>query len=66
LEHTRDWRGGRVYYVDTRGRRRYLPAEWTNLSNEDPFVIISAGRSRLRIADLLELAKVVKPQKKKR
>jgi hypothetical protein len=34
-----------------------LPAAWTDAVAVDPFVAIAAGRSRLRVAELLELAR---------
>jgi hypothetical protein len=36
-----------------------LPAEWTDVVLEDPFVVVSAGRSPFRTADLLKLAELV-------
>jgi len=36
-----------------------LPACWTSVVPEDPFVAVAAGRSRFRVADLVELAAVV-------
>ena len=37
---------------------RRLPTSWTNIA-EDPFVIIAAGRSPLRLEELLELADLI-------
>jgi hypothetical protein len=37
-------------------RVRSLPADWTDLVAPDPFVVVSAGRSPFRPADLLQLA----------
>jgi hypothetical protein len=33
-----------------------LPATWTDVVGPDPFVVVSAGRSHFRPADLLQLA----------
>ena len=53
------WSEDRVFYVDETGRVRSLPAQWTSGVAYDPFVVVSAGRSALRFADLLELAELV-------
>jgi len=39
---------------------RSLPARWTSAVAEDPAVVMSAGRAHLRVADLLELAQLVR------
>jgi Family of unknown function (DUF5372) len=36
-----------------------VPPQWTDLVNPDPEVIMSNGRSLLRVADLMELATLV-------
>ncbi len=51
-----NWSESRVYYHDPRGKLTSLPAEWTDIAPPDPFVVISAGRSAFRAADLLDLA----------
>jgi len=38
---------------------RSVPARWTDVFDEDPFVATSAGRSPFRVIDLLELARLV-------
>ena len=32
-----------------------LPASWTDIAGEDPFVAVAAGRSPLRVEELLQL-----------
>ena len=49
------WSEHRVFYCDERGRMKALPARWTDFVPEEPFVAISAGRSRFRVDDLLKL-----------
>lgn len=49
----------RVFFYDHEGRLRAVPLGWTNLGSPDPFVVIAAGRSFFRVADLLELARQV-------
>ena len=49
-----------MYYHDEAGRLRQLPLTWTSLSAEDPVVVTGAGRSPFKLADLLELAHLLK------
>ena len=51
-----NWGEDHVYYEDEVGRFRAMPRAWTSLADADLFQIIAAGRSRFRVADLLELA----------
>jgi hypothetical protein len=37
-----------------------MPARWTSVEAEDPFVVVAAGRSRFRTADLIDLAALVR------
>jgi hypothetical protein len=48
-----------VYFYDAAGQLIALPAAWTDLFLPDPFVVISAGRSAFRVAELLELTQLV-------
>ncbi len=56
VERKRNWAGDRVFFVDEDGRLRSVPAGWTDVDPPDPFVVIAAGRSAFRAADLLALA----------
>ena len=51
----REWGEERVYYRDSGGRMRFLPARWTSMAAVDPFVLISAGRAYFRVEDLVRL-----------
>ena len=53
------WGSHRVYFHDDAGRLRKIPACWTNVVADDPFVVVAAGRSAFRVADLLLLADVI-------
>jgi hypothetical protein len=55
VECRQTWGEDRVYVTDDDGRLRHLPAGWTDVAG-DPFVLVSAGRAFLRMADLLALA----------
>ena len=40
-----------------------MPAGWTSVEAEDPFVVVAAGRSWFRASDLIELASLVREQR---
>jgi Family of unknown function (DUF5372) len=48
-----------VYFHDAAGTRRRLPACWTDVVPEDPFVVIARGRSHFRMDDLRQLIELV-------
>jgi len=60
IDYRHFWGEDRVVYVDESGRARSFPAHWTSAAAEDPAVAVSAGRSHFRIADLVELEKLVR------
>jgi len=51
--------GDRAYFYDDSGQLESLPAAWTDLAAEDPFVVASAGRAYFRIVDLLRLSALI-------
>ncbi len=55
----RNWGEDRVYYHDEWRELGSLPTAWTDVADVDPFVVMAAGRSPFRVADLLELADLV-------
>ncbi len=59
IQYRHFWGQDRVVYVDESGEARSLPARWTSAVADDPVVVVSAGRSYYRVADLLELVKLV-------
>ncbi|MDN5768828.1 MAG: Y4bD/Y4pK family protein [Humibacillus sp.] len=59
VKRRRNWRADRVYVLDAAGELVSLPAEWTDVVPEDPFVVVAAGRSPFHIAGLLELSELV-------
>jgi len=59
VKRRRNWGEDRVYVYDDHGELCSLPLAWTDLAPEDPFVVVAAGRSALRTADLVELAELV-------
>ena len=55
VEYRHAWGEERVYFLDSSGHMQRLPAAWTDVAGEDPFVSVAAGRSPFRIQDLLQL-----------
>jgi len=55
----RTWGEDRVFVLDEGGVQCSLPRAWTDAADVDPFVVVAAGRSRLRVCDLLELVVLV-------
>ena len=53
LDRRQAWGEDRVYFRDKAGAMMRMPAEWTSAGAEDPFLVFSAGRSFLRVSDLL-------------
>ena len=48
-----------MFFLDGDGVQRSIPRAWTEAADVDPFVVVAAGRSRLRVEDLLALAGVI-------
>ena len=54
-----NWGEDRVYFHNLDGKLTAIPASWTDLIAEDPFVGIAAGRSLFRLDDLLKLSEFI-------
>ena len=52
-----------MFYVDETDQVRSLLAHWTSAAADDPFVVVSSGRSYFRVVDLLELAALIRGAK---
>ena len=59
VERRPNWGEDRVFYRDPDGYLLSLPARWTSVEEEDPFVVVAAGRSRFRAVDLIDLAALI-------
>jgi Family of unknown function (DUF5372) len=57
--HRRNWGEDRVYCRAEDGGLFSLPAAWTDVVGEDPFVVAAAGRCPFSIEGLLGLAALV-------
>ena len=53
------WGEDRLNYFDARGQLRSVLTSWTSLSDADPFMQASAGRSWFRPDDLLQLCVLI-------
>jgi hypothetical protein len=54
-----NWGEDRVFFFDDEGVQRSLPRGWTDAGDVDPFVVVAAGRSALRVADLVALTELI-------
>ena len=59
VKRRRNWDDDRVYVYDGQGELISLPAQWTDVVAEDPFVVIAAGRCPFRLEDLVAVADLV-------
>jgi hypothetical protein len=48
-----------LFYRDRLGYVTALPTRWTSVKAEDPFLVVSAGRSHFRVTDLIDLASLI-------
>ena len=54
-----NWGEYRVTFYDTADHVRALPAAWTSIVPPDPNVVLAAGRAAFRVADLLQLSRLI-------
>jgi hypothetical protein len=59
VHYRHSWGEDRVYFHDETGALWSVPARWTNVIADDPFVVVAAGRSAFRITDLIQLNRMV-------
>jgi hypothetical protein len=59
IEYRHTWGEERVFFLDHEGQMQRIPAAWTDVMGEDPFVVVAAGRSPLRVENLLQLADLI-------
>jgi hypothetical protein len=55
-----------VSYVDTKGRLRTLPLEWTDVHGPAPVITVGAGRAFFRADHLRQLRKLIDEQMARR
>jgi len=59
LNYRHNWGEYRVTFYETPEHVRTLPAAWTSIVPPDPSVVLAAGRSAFRVADLLTLSHLI-------
>jgi hypothetical protein len=59
ITYRQNWGEDRVYFHDDTDRLVSIPAQWTSLFPEDPWVALSANHSYFRVPDLLELIQLL-------
>jgi Family of unknown function (DUF5372) len=59
VTYLHNWSEDRVYFHNAEGRWTSVPANWTTVLPEDPFVAMAQGRCLFRYADLLQLVDLV-------
>jgi hypothetical protein len=59
VTYRHNWGEDRVYFHNAEGRWTSIPAAWTTVLPEDPFVIVAAGRCLFRYGELLKLVDLV-------
>ena len=59
IEYRRVCGEERVSFLDTTGQLQRLPASWTDVVGEDPFITVARGRSHLRVKELLQLSDLI-------
>lgn len=60
LTYRHNWGEDRVIFHDESGELTSMPAAWTNAVADDPFVVVSAGRSYFRVTDLCALVELLR------
>jgi hypothetical protein len=59
VAHRQNWGEDRVHLHDENGKLFSLPAGWTDVAAQDPFVVIAAGRCAFTAGGLLAAADLV-------
>jgi len=60
IERKKIWGEYRILYIDGNDEMCLIHTSWTDVADEDPFVIVSNGRSAFRFDDLVKLSNLLK------
>jgi Family of unknown function (DUF5372) len=60
ITYRQNWGEDRVYFHDSKGKLTSIPAQWTSIYPEDPWIALSHSNSYFRAPDLLELVQLVR------
>jgi hypothetical protein len=63
VEYRHSWGEHRVFFYDAQGQIVSIPANWTSLVEEDPFIVVGAVRSYFRPQELLQLGDLIEALK---
>jgi hypothetical protein len=66
VEYRHNWGEDRVFFSDAKGQIVSIPANWTSVVGEDPFVVVAAGRAYFRPQELLQLGDLIQALKSAR
>jgi hypothetical protein len=60
VAYAHTWGEHRVFFRAAGDDRvRSLPADWTDVEGQDPFLVLAAGRTFFRVEDLVALGRVL-------
>jgi hypothetical protein len=59
VTYRQNWGEDRVYFHTAEGKLSSIPACWTTVPGEDPFVVMAGGRCWFRYEDLLKVVEMV-------
>jgi hypothetical protein len=59
IEYNQAWGENRVTFLDSSGQLQRLPASWTDVIGDDPFLVVAVGRSPLRVTELVRLVDLI-------
>jgi Family of unknown function (DUF5372) len=59
IARRQNWGEDRVWFRDREERVQTVPTSWTDAGGVDRFVVVAAGRSLFRVAELIELAREI-------
>lgn len=60
IERKKTWGEDRILYIDENGEMCLIHASWTDVVEEDPFIVVANGRSTFRFDDLKQLSILLK------
>jgi len=63
VEYRHNWGEHRVFFYDAKNQIVSIPANWTSLVEEDPFIVVGAGRAYFRPQELLQLGDLIEAVK---
>jgi len=59
ITYRQNWGEDRIYFHDNQGKLVSIPAQWTSLFPDEPWISLSRDQSYFRVPDLLELIQLI-------